>query len=365
MTPKPKEENGLWFPDTFLQYIRGYSPLYGAVADGLEGLRKEVDAISSSLFPYVKVPVVDRPGYVSNEQNYFHVRHSYAPTKEVLESYFLSRWRRYSEHLYGGHHDLPGLLESVVDDMFFYGKAYLKIEWGEVEIKGHKGILPVSFERLDVLTMRRSLFGGYVQKYSLYEYYFGYHFKRPRYGKEPFKRTYRFAEEDIVVFEYPFGPVTPIKKTYKFVPKLRGFWQFGLDQQRTTLEPKNHSFPLEYARHVTFKSEKRKYALLKARLKKAFHNAFGADLNTTSYYDIYVVTRYKKALNDLRDALIRTFNEQVMVRIAKKNGWEEVPEIYIDQFLTNLELDAAFEDFAKNKIDSEGYIDLVLRGAKK
>ena len=71
---KKNEENGLWFPDAYLEYIKGYSSLHKAVQDGLEGLRKEIDTIKGSLFPRVDVPVIDQPGYVTHEHNYFHIK---------------------------------------------------------------------------------------------------------------------------------------------------------------------------------------------------------------------------------------------------------------------------------------------------
>jgi len=351
---RKNDKSGQWFNDSYAENVSGFLPLHAAVNDGLEGLRKEIDSLHYSLFPLVEVPVKSRPGYVSHEHNYFHINFKEPTIKDFLEDYFLSKHSRHSSDLYGSSDDFAGLLTDLVQDLLTYGKVYYHVEWGNVEFNKKQYVLPISFSRLDTLTVKKSVFGGYVQKYSFWAYFFDHHFQK-LYGQttKP-KRVYRFEDENILTFTYPFG-ITPVQRTYKFVKKLRNFWQFGINQQRTTLEPENHSFSIEYARHTTYNQEHRKYLLLKSKLKTYFNSVVEPSLNITTYYDVYTVTRYLKKLNDLRLALISDFNNQIMQQIFEKNNLPELPEVYFDHFLTNDEVDNLFKEFVDGKITVQEY----------
>lgn len=355
-----REAHGLSFPDVFIEYLYGYSSIHRAMQDGLEGLRKQTDGIQASVFPTREVPVADRPGYVTYEHNYFQIRHPDPAIVILLEKYFLRDLFIAPRKLYGSNYNLAGLLSSAVQNLFIYGKQYYSIEWGDVEFGEISYQLPKKFHYLDTLTTRKKLSNGYKQTYSLITYHFDSHFKSYMGDHQKgYARTFSFTNDEIVKFTSPFEGKSPVQKTYQSVPELRAFWQFGLDQQRTSLQPKNHSYPLERARHTTYQIESRKYNLLKARVSHKFKNLIDTNLEITGYYDVFNVIQYKKGLNDLRNSLVRDFNSHVFSFLAARNKWETSPELYFDSFLTNDELDALLKDYKEGSIDVKDFSTVI------
>ena len=363
MKPRKKrsEEKGLWFTDNFKHYIKGYSALTKAVDDGLEGLRNMVDAFQYAIFPSREVPSPRHLGYVTHEHDYFHISHPNDKTKEVLESYFLDKHSRFSEGLYEGRDNLSDMFSMSLRNLLIYGKSFCAIEWQEVEISKKKYILPTSFHALDVSSTRKSFFGsGFRQKYSLISYFTDHQFKKLYGEDETYKRKFKFKDEEVIYFKYPFHGKSPVQRTYKLVPVLRNFWQFGINQQRTSLEPDNHTIALEKARYKTYKNKNRENLLLKSKLMTTFKNVVSPGLNITQYYDVYTVIRYRKHLNDLRNYLVEEFNKQVLQRVAEKNEWKVVPVLSFDYFQTNTQLDQVLKDFSEQKIAVSDVINLVV-----
>jgi len=327
----------------------------------MEGLRNIIDAMQWNLFPSRSVPLASHPGYTTQEHDYFHIGHPDLAIQEALQKYFVDLRHRGGDSLFEGRDNLAGFFSRTLHDIYLYGKAFYAIEWNEVSLKGLQIILPKSFNSINALTTKRSLFGGFVQAYSLVAYYFGYHFVGPHWGEPKPQRTFRFTEDEIVHFKFPFGSKTPVRKTYKQVPKLRDFWKLGLDQGKSGLEPDSHTLSLEKARHTIFNQAKRERDIRKAKVRKQFGNTLEGDLNITQFYDVYTVARYKKYLNNLRNYYVAEFNNQVLARIAEKNKWEVAPVLTFDHFQTNQEIDQALQDFKDQKMDVNGFILAVVK----
>ena len=355
-----KNKKGLWYPDIFLEYIKGYGPLGVAMRDGLEGLSKIIEAMQWSLFPSYSVPLPDYPGSTVQSHDYFQIDHPDQAIREALQRYFIEMRHRGSDALFDNYGDLSDFFSRTMNDLYFYGKSFYAIEWGEVDINGLKLELPKSFNHLYAVTTRRAWFGGFVQKYSWVSYLTQDHF-RERWGEPKPPRKFKFTDDEMVCFEYPFGNKTPVRKTYKQVQKLRDFWRFGLDQGKANIEPDNHTFSLEKARHTILNQAKREHDIRKAKVRREFGNTLEGGLDITQFYDIYTVARYKKYLNALRRFYVKEFNEQVLSPIAQKNKWGAIPILTFGHFQANDEIERAIQDFREQKMDVNGFIVAVVK----
>jgi hypothetical protein len=356
-----RNKKGLWYPDIFLEYIKGYGPLGEAMRDGMEGLNKIIEGMQWSLFPSRSVPVPGYPGRTTQGHDYFQIEHPNPTIREALQRYFIEMRHRGGDSLFGNYGDLSDLFSRSMSDLFLYGKAFYAIEWGEVDINGLKITLPTSFNHLHSVTTRRAWIGGFVQTYSWLAYLTEYHFRRELWGQPKPSRKFKFADDEIVYFKYPFGSKTPVRKTYKQVRKLRDFWKLGLDQGRANNEPDIHTLSLEKARHTLLNQAKREHDILKAKVRKEFGNTLEAGLNITQFYDVYTVGRYKKYLNALRRFYVKEFNEQVLRPIALKNKWGVIPILTFGHFQTDDEIERALQDFREQKLDVNGFILAVVK----
>ncbi len=357
---KNRNQKGLWYPDFFLEYIKGYGPLGAAMRDGLEGLNKIIEGMQWSLFPSRSVPLPGYPGRTTQEHDYFHIEHPDPVIQSTLQRYFIQMRHRGADALFDNYGDLSDFFSRTMSNLYLYGKSFYAIEWGQAEMNGLQLALPKSFKHLDSLTTRKAWLGGFVQKYSWISYLTQDHF-RERWGAPKPPRKFKFADDEIVCLEYPFGGKTPVQKTYKQVRRLRNFWQLGLDQGKANIEPDSHTFSLEKARHTIMNQAKREHDICRAKVRKEFGNTLEGDLGITQFYDIYTVARYKKYLNALRRFYVKEFNEQVLKPIAQKNNWGVVPILTFEHFQTDEEIDQALQDFKEQKMDVNGFIAAVVK----
>jgi len=356
-----KNEKGLWYPDIFLEYIKGYGPIGEAMRDGMEGLDKIIEGMQWSLFPSRSIPVPGYPERTMQSYDYFRIEHHNPAIQEALQSYFIETRHRSGDSLFDNYGDLSDFFSRSMNNLYLYGKAFYAMEWEEVDISDLKLTLPISFNRLHPVTTRRSLMGGFVQVYSWVAYLTEYHFRRELWGRPKPSRKFKFTDDEIVYFKYPFGNKTPVQKTYRQVRKLRNFWKLGLDQGKANNEPDTHTFSLERARYSFLNQAKREHDICKAKVRKEFGNTLEADLNITQFYYVYTVARYKKYLNALRRFYVREFNEQVLKPIGLKNGWGILPILTFGHFQSDEEIEKAMQDFKEQKMDVNGFILAVVK----
>lgn len=350
--------------DPFLGFIKGYDRLEAASRNAME-LNNEIDAIRYALFPSREVPVTDRPGYVTHERNYFSVECDDPTLKKDLEAYFTDKYSRYRDDgLYGQGDSVGGFLEMVAWQLLVTGSEFQMIEWDEIEIKGTKYQFPVDFGYLRNETMKiirqRGVIVGYRQKYSLFTYFKEKKFKDWENESKP--RSFEFEKDEIIYFQYPFAKKSLTAQSIKYLSAIKKFWQFGIDQSRSGVEVESRYLPLERARYTTYASEKRKYDLARAKIRTIFN--YLMDTNgpkMTQFYDIYTVIRYKKFLNDMRDYLVHEFNEQVLIVVAKKNGFASVPKLVYSGFLSNEELDAALQKYKEGSLTFDEIVQQIVK----
>ncbi len=101
--------------------------------------------------------------------------------------------------------------------------------------------------------------------------------------------------------------------------------------------------------------------MARAKVRRNFHYLFDLnDLSLTEYYDVYSVARYKKELNKTRNYLVQEFNRQVFKPFAKKNKINPHPELKLQGFLSDNQIDDYLEKYRKDEIDLKEFIEQVI-----
>ncbi|MBO1223487.1 MAG: hypothetical protein JYX80_03580 [Candidatus Scalindua sediminis] len=356
------KQKGLWRDDPFLRYIKGYSELENASFTNME-LSVEVNGIQHALFPLREKPIPDRPGYCTRERDYFKIIIAENELKQNLEKYFLEEHFSLNKHLYGQNDNLGSFFGMICRQILVTGRAFYAINWDAVEVNQQQYILPSDFKPLIASTMHILKKYGYKQKFSLVTYLLEKGFKDYKNEKKK-PRTYWFNQDEIFFCKYPFSNKTPTKKSLKYLPKIKKFHNFTLEQLKSNIEVTNHHFPLERARHTTVTKENRKYGLARSKIRTNFNYLLEyRNVNFTQYYDVYTVIRYKKYLNDIRNYIIDEFNKQIFQPLRTKNNLSEIPVLEISGFLTNTELDLALKDFTEARMSFDEYIEKIVKHA--
>ena len=361
--PYKRREKGYVFNDPFLGFIKGYDRLETATRNVME-LSSEVESVRYALFPFRDVPVVDRPGYVTHERNYFSIECDDPALKIDLEAYFTDEHSWYRDGLYGHGDSVGGFLETILQQLLVTGNAFHMVEWDEVDIKGKKYHFPIDFGYLNNGTMKvirkSGVIIGYRQKYSLFTYFKENKFKD--YDDKIKPRSFEFEKDEVIYCQYPFAKQSPTAQSIKYLSAIKKFWQFGIDQSRSGVEVESNYLPLEKARYTTFASEKRKHDIARGNIRTIFNYLMDANgPKLTEYYDIYTVIRYKKFLNNMRDYLVREFNEQVIAVVARKNNFACIPKLTYNGFLSNLELDSALQKYTEGALAFDQIVQQVVK----
>lgn len=356
------KQKGLWRDDPFLSYIKGDSELEKASLTNRE-LSVEVDSIQHALFPLREKPVPDKPGYVTREQDYFKINIADEELKRNLEKYFLEKYYSLNNHLYGQNYNLGSFFGMICRQILVTGRAFYAINWNAVEVNQQQYILPNDFKPLIASTMHILKKYGYKQKFSLVTYLLEKGFKDYKNEKKK-PRTYWFNQDEIFFCKYPFSDKTPTRQSLKYLPKIKEFHNFTLEQLKSNMEVTNHHLSLERARYTTVTKENRKYNLVRSKIRTNFNYLLEhRNVKFTQYYDVYTVIRYMKYLNNLRNYFIDEFNKQVFQPLRTKNNLSEIPVLEISGFLTNTELDLALKDFTEERMSLDEYIEKIAKHA--
>lgn len=359
--PYKQREKGYVFDDPFLGYITGRDEAEKVSWNAME-LSSETDSIRYSLFPLRDIPVVDRPGYVTHERNYFGIECDDPVLKKDLEMYFTDEHSFYRDGLYGRGDTLGGFLESIAHELFVGGDSFRMIEWEVVDVKGRKYQLPVDFEYLRNETMKirrkHGVIVGYRQKYSLFTYFKEKRFKGWEDKEKP--RSFEFDKDEVIYCKYPFAKKSPTMQSLKYLKPIKKFWQFGIDQSRSGVEVENHYLPIERARYTTYTREKRKYDIARGKIRTIFNWLMEVNgPRLTQYYDVYTVIRYKKFLNDFRDYFVREFNDQILTVVAKKNNITSIPKLIYSGFVSNKDLDSVLNKYADGLLSFDQIVEVI------
>jgi hypothetical protein len=344
MNKKPNLK-GYWLDDDFLSFIKGY----GAFKSTYRDARKfsiELDRVGNNLFQ------------IGNDEKYLTITYPNNTIQQDLNLYFIAEYGRYRDKLYGNHFHLGNLFNDLMQMLAMYGKDFCALDWEEKDIEGRKYWLPSAFRYLSVATMsvrkdQKGNVDGYIQRYSPFTKSYSYD------PSEKLTRKFDFKKEEIFFVKYPLDDIHPVKKSMHLLKPILEFWDFGLDRSESW-SGKPQRLKVAIASQQRYSEEKRKYALARAEVRRNFHYLLNIDdLTITEYYDIFLVRKYKKELNVVRNYFVEQFNQQIMVPFAAKNSLE-VPQLVLSGFMTNDEIDSFFDRYVKREITSKMFIDGVV-----
>lgn len=330
---------GSWLDDQFKSFIKGFSSYSETYRDGMK-FSYEIQRVGNNLFQ------------LRDDEKYLIIQHPNKLVKEYLNSYFIAEHSRYRRGLYDNHFHLGNLFNDTMQNLALYGESFYALDWEEKQIEKRKYILPSNFRYLgtSAMSISRNEDGsiqGYNQRYSPFA-------QLPR----ELPRSFIFRRDEIFYTKYPLNPIHPVKKSMYLLKRLLGFWAFGLNRSESV---KNKRLQVVWAKQKRFSEEKRKYALARARVRSNFHYLLDLDdLTITEYYDIFLVVRYKKELNDVRNYFVQQFNEQILTPLAEKNSLRQAPRLELMSFMTNQEIDAYFEEYKSKRITSKEFIEKVV-----
>ena len=172
---------------------------------------------------------------------------------------------------------------------------------------------------------------------------------------------FEFAADEILHALYPLDEEQPVKKSMHLLKPIQKFWNYTIEEAESRANTSSHRLELEKARFTSLSDQRRKYGLARAKVRKNFHWLLDLyDLSITEYYDIYLVTRYRKELNKTREYLINEFNNQVFKPLAKKNKITPYPKLKLRGFLTDTQIEEYFEKYRNGEIDIKEFIDKVV-----
>lgn len=343
MNRKPNLK-GYWLDDDFLSLIRGHKAFESTDRDARK-FSIEIDRVGNNLFR------------IGDDEKYLSITHSDIELKQDLNMYFIMEYRRYRDRLYNNHFHLGNLFNDFMQMLVIYGECFHALDWEEKDIESRKYWLPSNFRYLRTSTMskrvnRKGEIVGFVQKYSP--------FAKLSYDPSEKKiRKFNFEKDEIFHVKYPLEGIQPVKRSMHLLKPILRFWDFGLERSESWSN--STRLKVVVAGQKRYSEEKRKYALARAEVRRNFHYLLNIDdLTITEFYDIFLVRRYKKELNIVRDYFVEQFNQQIMVPFAAKNGLTEVPQLVLSGFMTNEEIDGYFNSYVRKKITSKKFIDEVV-----
>jgi len=342
------------FEDPLKDWLSGRGRRKKAIHDAMQ-LSNEVLHRRHELFPIRSIPVPDKPGYVTHDQNFFRITTRGKRISSDLNTYFTNEHNYFREEglSYGQAHVLGEFFNFALHDLLMDGVTYYAVEWEKVKIGNRNYYLPIDLLWINPSTFVRRKVDGKTtqQKYSwvskeVNEYY--------EYGDHIFK------EHELLMFKYPgFYPSSPVKKSMRLLDEIRVWWRFTLWQGKANNERENHSFPLERTRYKVSTEYKRKEDMARALVKKIFREPVTGVIPITEYYEVYSYKESKKHLNTLREAFVREFNNQLLKQVQKKNNIKSDIKLEFRGFTSNKEIDEWFSFYKKGGITANEFVEAV------
>lgn len=349
--PPPTRFEGLHFDDPFKEWLNKHNKREQATKD-ITKLSNEVFDYRNDLFPVRSVPVPDRPGRVTLDQEFFTIEYSGKRLKEYLNNYFSEESYSRTEKISLGAHDLAEFFMFALHELLVDGIFINAIEWGEKKIGTKKYILPISFNGMNPSTVKiKKTQQGYSVKQSF----------------SPFAKfintfyTYKnafFENDEVLIFKHPFYPSSPVGISLKLLKDLKAGMTFSLLSGEALNNPTYKSMQFEKTRGKSSTSFWRKQKIARVKVRRIFNqNLGGSGINLTTYYQIYAYKEYKKTLNDLREYLMAEFNKQVIERIRTKNNIKRPILMRYKGFISNDQIEELFKKFQEGKITGQEFIE--------
>lgn len=347
---KEDDKKGYWFDDKFKSFIKGYTYFQSTYKDARK-FSIEIDGVSNNLFPGG-----------SDDEKFFIIKHCDPNIQTKLNEYFIERHNRAREDLFGNSFDLSGFFNSCIHRSVTLGESFDAIDWETKNIGTESFVLPSRLRYLNNSTMKvkknkRNIITAYKQQYSFLAKFFE-HSSRHKIN------DFNFNCDEVFYTKYPLEKIWPVKKSMRLIKPILKFWELGLKQSEYNASQNTKRLDLLIASQKCYSREKRNFILTRAKIRRNFHYLLNVDdnmLEITEYFDIYMVTKYKKELNLVREYLVQAFNDQILKPFSIKNNIEQIPRLELISFLDNKELDLYFDKYKNKEITAEEFTDKVIR----
>ena len=350
--PNDPRFEGLHFDDPFKEWLDGHEKRKQATKDIMK-LSREVLDYRNNLFPVRPVPVPDRPGRVTYDQDFFTIEYSGNVLKKYLNNYFSEESYSRTERISLGANDLAEFFMFALHELLIDGISVQAIQWGEKIIGTKRYQLPIAFHGVNPSTIKiKKTTKGYSikQQFSRIAVFMNSYFD--------YKNAY-FKNEELLIFKHPIlYPNSPVGKSLRYLRDLKSGIEFSLLYSEALNNP---AYPLLQFERIRSKSSMpswRKEHISRVKVRRIFNQDLGGSgINLTTYYQIYAYSEYKKHLNSLRDYFVSEFNQQVMERIRSKNNIKRPLFLTYKGFTSNERIDELFEDFQNGKITGNDFIE--------
>jgi len=341
MVEKVKGElKGYVVPDEYLKKRKGYAELADAYKSN-PIIYGSVNNVHMSLFSYKK-------------EKHFEIDSSNPHLRRFLNSVLLGQGG--FKGLYGQEYDLEGFLRNVLQSLLIFGKAFYRIDWAEKVYEENKtrwvveGIRWLTVETMDVVKSAGQI-RGFKQEYSYNVTY-----------KDLRGISIDFEPEEIFFVEWIFDEgkrgVSPIKRLISLCEEMHDFLEYIGLCTKAMYHPEDSSFAVERARFTSWEKEKRKEDQRKIKIQDALGIMPTAPM--TEYYDIYQFIKLRKRIAQIRKYLLDEFNDQIVKRITKKNGFSESAEVKLVGYKSVSEIDEYFSKFKSKELSNKEVVNALL-----
>lgn len=334
MVEKGKGElKGYVVPDEHLKRRKGYA--------GLE------DAYESNPIIFGSVNNVHMSLFSFKKEKHFEIVCSSSHLRRFLNGVLLGQGG--FKGLYGQAYDLEGFLRNVLQSLLIFGKAFYKIDWAEKVYEKNKtrwvveGIRWLAVETMDVVKSAGQI-RGFKQEYSYnctYEALRGI--------------SIDFEPEEVFFVEWISDEgergVSPLKRLIPFCEEMGDFLEYVNLLTKSMYNPEDSSFAVERARFTSWEEAKKKEDQRIMKIKDALGIMPTAPM--TEYYDIYQFIKSRKRIAKIREYLLTEFNDQVVKRIVKKNGFSESAEVKLVGYKSVSEIDELFSKFKSKELSNK------------
>lgn len=336
-----QNKKGYWFKDPLISFLKGFFRFEKTYRDARK-FSIEIDRVGNNMFP------------LGEDEKYLVITHSDKVVEQDLNTYFISKFRRYRDRLYGDHFYMGNFFNDIMQQLVMDGEAFYAVDWADTSIEDRQYQLPDDFRYLSTTAtyVKKDETGaiiGYKQRFSPLADL------PPSYTGERQKRSFDFSKDEVFHTTYPMDHIPPVNKSMHLLKPILKFWDFGV-QQSASWNPKYKELSIIRAGQLKYSDQKRKYALARAEVRKNFHYLLNYDdLTITEYYDLFILRQYKVDLDKARQYFIDQFNDQILATFAQKNNLDESPKLKLIGFMTTEEMEALFQKYDNHEITADEF----------
>ena len=348
--PPNRRFEGTHLSDPFLEWLKGFNKRKRATRDAT-ALSVEILNYIHDLFPVRSVPVPDRPGRVTLDQNFFKIQFANGRDNKDLTEFFSEEGYHRKTVSYGSGHDMGEFFESAFHGLLINGVEFYAVEWEKINLGNRYYTLPVSFNWVNPATAKvnENDDSNYlIQRFSLVSKLIVSYFKY---------NDHKYSQDESLIFRYP-AESSPVNSSMRYLKQLTQGMDFSLLQGQANVEPENYSLELEKTRYRIATVYWRRQNVTRVKIKRIFNQVVGQNgVSLTTYYEVFAYSEYKKHLNVMRDYFVSSFNEQIMKRIQEKNGYATELKLVYQGFASNETIDKTFQDYSNGLINVDEFLE--------